>query len=73
LISLDFLWFLNAPFWQKMFAVCMTAGVALFISELMDCLPKAKKDFWKWKENYFKNEYPKVKAETIRILKGKGG
>ena len=54
-----------------MFAVCMTAGVALFISELMDCLPKAKKDFWKWKENYFKNEYPKVKAETIRILKGK--
>ena len=59
----------DAPFWQKMFFVTLVAGIALFISELMNILPKAKKDFQAWKKNYFTNEYPKVKEETNKILR----
>lgn len=59
----------DAPFWQKMFFICLVTGIGFLISELIDAIPKAKKDFKAWKKNYFENEYPKVKAETKRMVK----
>ena len=59
----------DAPFWQKMFFVGVVVGVSLFVNFFIDACHQASKDFKIWKENYFKNEYPKVKSETNRIVK----
>jgi hypothetical protein len=58
----------DAPFRDKMFFVGIVAGVSFLISEFLDVIPQAKKDFRAWKKNYFENEYPKVKAESDRIV-----
>lgn len=59
----------DAPFWQKMFFVGVVVGVSLFVNFFIDACHQASKDFKIWKENYFKNEYPKVKSESRRIVK----
>jgi hypothetical protein len=56
-------------FWQQMYFVCLTVGIALFTYFLINVIPQSKKDFKVWKRNYFQNEYPKVKAETDRIVR----
>jgi hypothetical protein len=60
---------LDGTFWQQMYFVCLTVGIALFTYFLINVLPQSKKDFRNWKKNYFENEYPKVRAETIRIVR----
>lgn len=66
---MDLLWVLHAPFWQKMYFVGIVVGYALFMELLLEVLPQTKKNFKAWKKNYFDNEYPKVKAESKRIVR----
>jgi hypothetical protein len=35
---MDFLWWLDAPFWEQMYAVTMIAGITFFIVELFKIL-----------------------------------
>jgi hypothetical protein len=66
---MDLLWVLHAPFWQKMYFICVAIGYALFLNFVIDILRDAKKDFKVWKKNYFENEFPKVMKEHHRIVR----
>lgn len=53
---MDLLWFLDAPFWQKLFWITMVAGVSSFVYIFINyMLPEVFKDIEDWKKVYKKN------------------
>lgn len=69
------LWWLDAPFWQQLYAIGLIVGITLFISEMYDLL-----DGWNIKLKGFVNDcykaYQKDRRETVRLIndwRGKHG
>lgn len=62
---MDFLWFLDAPFWQKLYFIGMVAGVATFISLIQDTLYE-NRDAWKKIKENFKKAIEEQKIELER-------